>query len=224
MYEIEVKVLLQTREAADKLLENIAHTGLECRHIGDEKQLNHYFTGGKLPALAAEFRDRLSVDEHEALTVIAMNAKDYSVRTRDTVDERILVVKASINNDSSELGLTRREWEAKFTDLTIDEIDALVLGAGFEYLSKWSRERETYELENGITLVIDKNAGYGYVAEFERVIDDEKRSVHERDYIIAVIESLGFHEFDHDLHTRMFEHYNARWREYYGTDKTFSLE
>ena len=42
------------------------------------------------------------------------------------------------------------------------------------YQAKWSREREEHTFK-GLNVCIDKNAGYGYVAELERVIDDAKK-------------------------------------------------
>ena len=71
---------------------------------------------------------------------------------------------------------------------------------------------------------IDKNAGYGYVAEFEKIlsnpdeIDQAKQSI--RDEMAA----LGVEELDHARLERMFAHYNQHWPEYYGTEKTFVLE
>ncbi|HRI35794.1 MAG TPA: hypothetical protein PK765_01690 [bacterium] len=224
MYEIEVKVLLGSHENAEKLLASVERIGMECIHTGHENQLNHYFSGGSLVKLAEAFRGQLSDERYESLSVIAASARDFSVRTRDTMTERILVVKASVNADSSQNGTARREWETIFPELSIDELDRIVLSAGFTYLSKWSRERDSYVLENDLTLTIDKNAGYGYVAEFERVIDDEQMAGHNRDYITAVIESLGFHELPQDRLERMFAHYNERWNDYYGTDRVFTVE
>src|SRR3989344_4557302 len=51
------------------------------------------------------------------------------------------------------------------------ELGTLILSAGFAYQAKWSREREEY-LCHGINITLDKNAGYGWLAEFEKVVDD----------------------------------------------------
>lgn len=77
-----------------------------------------------------------------------------------------------MNDESSSNGTARIEWEVDLPSMTLDEMDTLVLQAGFSYQAKWSREREGYMLNDNTVLCLDKNAGYGYLAEFERVIDD----------------------------------------------------
>ena len=41
----------------------------------------------------------------------------------------------------------------------------------FTYQSKWSRERTEYQF-SGVNVTIDRNAGYGYLAEFESIEND----------------------------------------------------
>jgi hypothetical protein len=144
--------------------------------------------------------------------------------------------------------------------MTIEEMDALVITAGFAYQAKWSRSREGYTLGNIVSspfanggrgdllpeqnpqssaslqtaplrkeltetvLCLDKNAGYGYLAEFERVIDDSELVNSTRDELLAMIESLGYHELDQARLARMFAHYNNNWAEYYGTENVFTVE
>jgi hypothetical protein len=43
--------------------------------------------------------------------------------------------------------------------MTIEQLDKILLDSEFEYLSKWSRERQEYELPD-IHISLDKNAGY----------------------------------------------------------------
>jgi len=38
------------------------------------------------------------------------------------------------------------------------------------------------------------------------------------------MESLGVRELPQDRLERMFKFYNSHWREYYGTDKIFTVE
>ena len=84
-----------------------------------------------------------------------------------------MVVKATVNNETSSNGTARIEWEVDLFPMTLDEIDTKLLMSGFEYQAKWSRARDSYKLNQNTILCLDKNAGYGYLAEFERVIDDE---------------------------------------------------
>jgi adenylate cyclase class IV len=150
-------------------------------------------------------------------------AKSFSVRTRGTPTQTIIVVKATVNDESSSNGTARIEWEVDLAPMTIDEMDALVLKAGFSYQAKWSRAREGYKLNDNTVLCLDKNAGYGYLAEFERVIDDASLVDSTRAELLTMIEFLGYHVLDQARLARMFEFYNKNWREYYGTEKVFEV-
>jgi adenylate cyclase class IV len=129
-----------------------------------------------------------------------------------------------VNDESSSNGTARIEWEVDLASLSIEEMDILVLGAGFSYQAKWSRAREGYDLNETTVLCLDKNAGYGYLAEFERVIDDASLVESTRRELLQMIESLGYYELDQSRLARMFEFYNKNWIEYYGTEKVFTID
>ncbi len=174
--------------------------------------------------LGEVFAGYISSEEAVRLRDIEMNAKSFSVRTRGTIDETILVVKATMNAETSSNGTARIEWEVDLAPMSIEKMDELVLKAGFQYQAKWSREREEYQLNHDTALCIDRNAGYGYVAEFERVISNETQIESTREELLEMIESLGFEELAQDRLARMFDFYNQNWREYYGTEKVFMVE
>lgn len=132
-------------------------------------------------------------------------------------------MKATVNDESSSNGTARIEWEVDLAPMTLEAMDALVLKAGFEYQAKWSRARDEYKLNHDTALCIDKNAGYGYLAEFERVITDETKITDTRHELLRMIRSLGYDELDQDRLSRMFDFYNKNWREYYGTEKVFEV-
>ena len=75
-----------------------------------------------------------------------------------------------------------------------------------------------------MNVCIDKNAGYGYLAEFEKVLDDEAALASARAEIEAVMQELGVAELPQERLERMFAHYNQNWPDYYGTDKVFVIE
>ncbi|MEK7617822.1 MAG: hypothetical protein AAB410_01635 [Patescibacteria group bacterium] len=126
----------------------------------------------------------------------------------------------------------------------IDDLDKLVLSSGFQYQAKWSRERSEYKYtplpflspsplrgEGGgegeqlkLMVAIDKNAGYGYLAEFEMVVDDEKKADDAKNLIRTVMGGLKIDELPQDRLERMFKFYNENWKDYYGTEKTFTVE
>lgn len=197
----------------------------EAIHVGSNKQRNHYFVGdaGAVKALYTVMADFVPEKLHEKFRRVTHEAKKHSVRTREIDGETvILVIKASIDDTTSENGIARMEVEVTMP-MTLDELDQKLLDAGFEYQAKWSREREEYKLGD-INISLDKNAGYGYLAEFEKVIDDEREAKHAEHELRALMAEFGVEELLQDRLARMFDFYNANWRDYYGTDKVFTVE
>ncbi len=236
-YEIEIKVLLWDESEKNIFMSKVRETFPLLAHSYSETQKNHYFEWGNLSHLLGTFREYISQEQAESLHRLSKEAKSYSVRTRGTPTETIIVVKATVNDESSSNGTARIEWEVDLAPMTLEDMDAKVLASGFVYQAKWSREREGYDLgtEHGLLhasqwqksatlLCLDKNAGYGYLAEFERVIDDSERVDSTRAELLSIIHLLGYSELDQSRLARMFDHYNQNWKEYYGTEKVFTID
>lgn len=221
-YEIEIKSLLGEKENAEALKRMMCELDPACIQVSTNTQLNHYFTGGDLETLYTKTEHLFSDDVKEKFHHIAEKGTDFSVRTRQKNDTVLLVIKASLDSGSSSNAVSRLEFEEVAT-LTLDELDALVQEAGFTYQAKWSREREEYAYK-GANVCIDKNAGYGYLAEFEKMADEESALEDVREEIDALMRELGAVELPQDRLERMFAFYNKNWPEYYGTDKTFTVE
>ncbi|HEY0010951.1 MAG TPA: CYTH domain-containing protein [Candidatus Paceibacterota bacterium] len=221
--EIEIKCLLGDEQAAhdfrNKLAAEFPGVGASLR----EKQLNHYFEGGDLATLAERIAPRLTGNDRANLARIVERAASASVRTREVDGLARFVVKASLGDDSSENGVVRVEVDAPVEGMTLDELDTEILEAGYAYQAKWSRAREVYEVP-GVTVCIDRNAGYGYLVEFEKVIDDPAEVEASRAELEEVMRLLGVEELPQDRLERMFKHYNEHWPEYYGTTKVFIIE
>ena len=223
-YEIEIKVLLWDESQKDIFMSKVEESFPSLSHSYSESQKNHYFEWGNLLHLLGIFREYLSQEQAESLHRLSKEAKSFSVRTRGTPTQTIVVVKATVNDESSSNGTARIEWEVDLPSMTLDEMDAKVLSAGFVYQAKWSREREWFELGSNTILCLDKNAGYGYLAEFERVIDDPSLVESTHIELLGIIHDLWYAELEQARLRRMFDFYNQNWREYYGTEKVFSLE
>lgn len=221
-YEVEVKALLGGAARAEKLRHAMKKADASCEMYSKNKQRNHYFEGGTIEKLAAVVASHLNDATRAKLTDLASRAKSFSVRTRDKDGEVLLVIKASVDDTTSENGIARIEFEEK-VPLTLKGLDDCVLSAGFKYQAKWSREREEYTCR-GVNVMLDKNAGYGWLAEFERVVDDETEVGPARKEIRALMRDLAVEELPQDRLERMFAHYNAHWPEYYGTDRIFVIE
>ncbi len=222
-YEVEVKVLLGSRAEADRLLAGMGSSDSSMSLDRTESQLNHYFMGGDIRRLAIEIDSRLTESDRARLLDIIMRGRDHSVRTRYILGvTSILVVKSSINDETSANSTTRLECEIRFDGMDEQVLDRIVLASGYEYQAKWSRDRSEYHYL-GMSVSIDRNAGYGYLAEFERVVQDPADVPAAKQSILENIEALGYYELDQKKLADMFAFYNANWRDYYGTDKIFTL-
>lgn len=223
LVEVEIKSLLGSKENADALLARLREYDADVHSVGSNKQLNHYFIGGDVALLEENFSEILSEEKRRLFSRILHEGKSVSIRTRKADDSVLLVAKASIDDTTSANGTARIEFEAGLP-LSIDALDAKLLESGCEYQAKWSRDREEYALGDGTHVCLDRNAGYGYLAEFERVVPEGTDADAVKAELRALMGKLGVEELPQDRLERMFAFYNEHWREYYGTEKVFVVE
>lgn len=219
-YEIEIKSLLGEQEHADKLRNQLEEKG--ARKTSENTQINHYFINGDYEALLASVEHLFSDEQLIHLKKIITEGTSHSIRTREVDGVVKLVVKSSVDSTTSDNGIARMEFEEN-VPISIDELDEILINTGFEYQAKWSRQREEYLL-NDVNITLDKNAGYGWLTEFERVVKEDEDFAEVQVQIKQLMDEFGLVELDQDRLARMFEHYNSNWEEYYGTDKVFTIE
>lgn len=223
--EVEVKSLLGESASADLLRTKISLAPYNGVLKAKSSQLNHYFLPGDTEKLFESLKSHFGLELQEKLRHILTEGKNHSVRTRTYNDGKaLLVLKASIDDTTSSNGLLRIEFEEEVPGQDISALDALLLDAGFAYQAKWSREREEYTLADGTVVCLDRNAGYGYLAEFERLVETASEAESARDGIRALMAELGTEELPQDRLERMFKFYNEHWPEYYGTEKVFTIQ
>ena len=223
-FEIEIKCLLGSKAAADNLLKKMRLKDSKLVKLGVQKQLNHYFEGGNLDNLYQNIRSVLSGQaDRDKLKSIASTAKSFSLRTRQTNGKLLLILKISIDDTSSDNGTARMEFEAPISGVTLDELDALVQKSGFTYQAKWSRDKTDYDYK-GANVTISFSPGYGYVAEFEKIISDPKLADQTKADLRLLMKDLGIEELSQEQLGRMFNYYNTHWSDYYGTDKVFEIK
>lgn len=225
-YEVEVKTLLgDDHEQAHAFVAKLKQHDPALKVIGQSNQLNHYFDSNgdsrRLPVAVGKF---LGKEDLTALEKILGEAKSFALRSRQSDGKVLLVVKASKDEGGDhQHALERLEGEYETTAADIDTLDAAIQDAGYGFLSKWSRERREYRYKH-MTVCIDKNAGYGFVAELEKLVGSRDAAGVARKEILAELETLGLEELSQERVGRMFDHYNKHWPEYYQTDKTFTIE
>ena len=222
--EVEIKSLLGSKERALKLRQDLQKNDSSSRCVARSSQLNHYFVGGDTAKLKDMLTEKFSAEEQKKFSDILERGKDFSIRTRLIDGKKLLfVVKASLDEGTSHNTVSRLEFETAIPGMSIEELDQLILTTGFSHQAKWSREREEYSYK-GVTVCLDKNAGYGYLAEFEKVLDDEKEIPRAKQELEKCMRELGAEELSQERLERMFSFYNAHWPEYYGTDNIFVVE
>ncbi len=221
-YEIEIKSLLGEREVAEALITTMCRLDPTAACVARNTQLNHYFEGGDLAKLSRAIAPHLTRDAIQKLDRILSVGADFSVRTRQKDDTVLLVVKAAVDGGTSANAVSRLEFEEPVA-MSLADLDTMLLEVGFVYQAKWSREREEYTYK-GAAVCIDKNAGYGYLAEFEKVVPEGEPIDAVRRDLESLMAELGVRELPQDRLARMFAHYNSNWAEYYGTDKTFVID
>lgn len=224
MFEIEIKSLLGSKERADELKRRLVKLFPALKVLPSHKQLNHYFNApADLGVFQKAVTPLLPDGAQQKLDDIIKGVKGgVSIRTREADGTVLVILKASIGDDSSANGVSRIEFEEPVS-CTLAELDKKLLEAGLTYQAKWSREREHYDL-GVIHVTVDKNAGYGYLAEFEKMIDDGREAEYAKQELKALMAELNCVELAQDRLERMFKFYNKHWEEYYGTDKVFVVE
>lgn len=221
-YEIEIKSLLGGKEKADALLVRMQEYDPKMKLIGESSQLNHYFIVGERARIAESVSDHLAPERAELLRKMLGEGKNISLRTRQANGRVLLVAKAAIDDTTSSNGTARLEFEEELSDMALPELDRLLLDAGCTYQAKWSRDRKEYAFRDSV-VCIDRNAGYGYLAEFEKIVSDGAAAEQVKRDLREVMGVLGVEELPQDRLERMFVYYNEHWPEYYGTEKIFDI-
>ncbi|MDP3992646.1 MAG: hypothetical protein Q8Q05_00260 [bacterium] len=223
-YEIEIKCLLGSRANSEKLVKAMGLKDPKLAKIGTQKQLNHYFEGGDLADLYRNVKGLIALRSNRSqFRSLIDRAKSFSLRTRSSGGQPLLVLKVSIDDTSSDNGTARLEFELAFDNLSLEELDQLVLKSGFVYQAKWSREKTDYHYL-GANVTISFSPGYGYVAEFEKIITDPTKADQTKTELRQLMSELKIEELAQDRLARMFAYYNANWQDYYGTDKVFDIQ
>lgn len=224
MFEIEIKSLLGSRARADELKRRLVQLFPALKTLPPHKQRNFYFNPpADLAVVEKAIRPLLNEEKQTRLSKIIKNARSgVSIRTREADRKTLFIIKASIGDDTSANGVSRVEFEKEVL-VSFEELNQKLLDAGLTYQAKWSREREHYDL-GSIHITIDKNAGYGYLAEFEKLIDDGMEADYAKQELKALMAELNCQELPQERLERMFKFYNEHWEEYYGTDRVFVIE
>src|SRR3989338_11321308 len=147
MFEVEIKSLLVDKSGVNRLLAKMKSLDPKMKLKRTSSQLNHYFKNGDVGLLFKRISKYLSEKELQKLEFIIKNGKSHSVRTRLNDSDVIFVLKGILDEGKSIHGIARSEFEAVLPK-SIKELDKIILLAGFQYQSKWSRLRQEYDYKD----------------------------------------------------------------------------
>lgn len=221
--EVEIKTLLGSAENAKKFVSRLYEIDPETQLVDQNSQLNHYFVDGDINKLAEKSKDFLTDSEYQNFVELIKISSNYSLKTREVDQTKVfLTVKVTVDNTSNDFGTARKEFETE-VDLSLADLEKILLECGFEYQAKWSRSRDEYKfLDTNVT--IDKNAGWGYIAEIEQIVQENQDVDKVKKYLREQMTKIGFEEVKQDRLARMLDFYNKNWRDYYGSEEFFVLE
>lgn len=223
MIEVEVKAL--ANNLTKKTLEDNYYRLFEV-----ETQLNHYFsfpipkTPDNSSKLLEALKPYLNPTQYKEL-VIALKATGLSIRTREITGSGglktvLFIAKYSLVDDNHANGKVRKEIEASL-DIDLVTLDNLLLDAGLNYASKWSRKREIYRNFTSSfrhVLCLDTNAGYGKLVEVEVMVSTPEQVEEVKPHLRYALHQLGLAELDDNLLSKMFDYYQSNWDKFYGTE------
>lgn len=221
--EVEVKVLLRKSTEVVKLKKQFKQLDKNSRQFAKSSQLNHYFLAGNCNKLIKKLKYYMSAAELLELDAMLKDPINLSIRTRKLNEVYIIVIKKTVDTTNSVHGTARSELEYRINVNSIDELDKLLLECDFKYQAKWSRDREEYKFQD-YNVSIDRNAGYGYIVEFEKIVESISEVENTKGNIRQILNKLGLKELPQQRLDRMFEYYNNHWQEYYGTAKVFIID
>jgi len=233
-YEIELKVLLWNTFPPNTFINALRKDFESVVELWEQTQRNHYFEIPHRSQIIPAFEERLPIDqENKFLISNFRNGKDIVIRTREinepnTKTQVLLVMKSTIDSWTSQNGTIRKELEIE-VPMTIEDLDStLIAWAEIKPQAKWSRTRKTFEVISKdwfkFTVCLDKNAWYGYLAEFEVVVQDSSKIQETKKNLLDCITHMWLQELPWDQLQRMFEFYNKNWETFYQTQNYFFIK
>lgn len=219
--EIEIKYLLDGKEARDSLIDKLQELYPEFSHQGTKRIMSYFYkrNASKVQILAAA-SSMLSSEELENLTEIVANSSELIVKCRSINETNYFAVKGTPAGEDPVHAVNRLEFETVLT-IELEEIDSLLRGSGIETDSKWLSKRDYFALDGVMSAEIEFVSGYGYKVELEIVINDGESVEAATRSLEDLAKTLELTEASQGLLGKMYEYYNAHWQDYFNTGKVF---
>jgi len=140
---------------------------------------------------------------------------DLRIRRTDT--NAYLILKKGWMHDED-----REELEVRVDEEAFDTLDSILTNLGYDYNTKWHRERTEYHYHD-FAITLDFNAGYGWVAEIEKVVSEGEEDSAKQE-ISALAQEIGLQPTPPEVFDKMYHYYKKNWQYYFDSGKTFTLE
>lgn len=138
------------------------------------------------------------------------------LRIRRTDKEAYLILKKGWMHDSN-----RDEVEIRVDRKDFLRLDEILRSLGFEYDTKWYRKRKEYKYKK-FNITIDFNAGYGWIAEIELMVNSGNEDKAKK-AILALAKEIGIEPASKVLFDKMYHYYKKNWQHYIETKSTFDI-
>ena len=232
-YEVELKVLLWNTFPPEIFIKALAKDFKSVRETTEETHRNHYFEVPHRAKIIPAFEERLPIDHEDKIRIEEFrNGTSIVIRSREikTVNwtQVLLVMKSTVDWGTSQNGTIRKELEIPIP-MTIEDLDSILIAqAELKQQAKWSRTRQTFDVVDKdwfyFTVCLDKNAGYGYLVEFEVVVNNPSVIESTKLKLQNCIKLMWLTELPADQLHRMFEFYNKNWEAFYQTENYFFIK
>lgn len=218
--EIEIKYLLEDKQAADELAKKMKANYPDCEKTRESIVISYFY---EKPESVKQVLDAakqiVSKSEFEELQQMLNDSMELVVKARSIDDIVFFAVKGAFKGEDAVHAVNRIEFEVK-VDTSLEEVNKLLVDSSIVLASKWYSERSFYKITEDMEMNIEFVSGYGYKAEIEILIEDVD-SQNAEAAIRQVAQELSLQEASQELLGKMYEYYNQHWQEYFKTKKVF---
>lgn len=183
---------------------------IEYKFILDKKtknQLEKFLKKNKAKFLGQE--------KQENYYYQASGKNDFRIRKTDNC-AFIILKKGWMHDDD------REEIEIKIDRKDFQKADKIFTSLGFKYDTKWYRVRKEYRYKD-FNISIDFNAGYGWIAEIEKIVRKGHEEKAKKD-ILQLARIVNIKPASKSLFDKMYKYYKNNWPYYFDSKTTFDIK
>ena len=105
----------------------------------------------------------------------------------------------------------REETEIKFDRNNFETLEKMFLALGYKVQIKWFRKRHNFKWQ-GIDVAIDYTKGYGYIIEFEKLVEENEKEK-ALEFLKGKFNLLNIPLTSREEFNQKFNYYKENWKE-----------